>query len=378
MSDQPSNTPLFSYDDSLLPQIDTVTPSLSLRAMTSLGASIPPELFVNILDFVGFESFGVQLSPIDPTYIAARREVKRGLSACASTCLYWAKLARDRLFRDLVVRSSKDLHDLRSLLRSSPNAQLVPVGDLLYVLLVFHTVGDHLWLYELPALVASGVPRLSHVVLRVSGPATPSFIATSTQRPVLHPLSYSAPRYLPIPVFHPQLVYVEIWDLDLPNPAVLSNLLQDCLTLGPRSIACHNVTWDLRPTANNPLLDLKVACRTDVVCATNCTDNILVAMMTLSIPHHRFSRRRQGPHLSVAETSCLLDVMNTTFGRTSGGSEPSFGISTEKSDFDTIQKYTGMRLSPGMHARIPHVFYPDLTCDIRICRLGLFPSMDDI
>ena len=347
----------------LLPRVDTVTISLSLPPMTSLGASIPPELFVNILDFVGFESFGVQLGPIDPTYLAARREVKRCLSACASTCLYWAKLTRDRLFRDLVVRSREDLHDLRSLLRSSPNAQLAPVGDFLYALLVFHTVGDHLWLYELPALVKFEAPRLAHVILRVSGPATPSFIAASTQRPVLHPLSYSAPRHLPIPVFHPQLVHVELWDLDLPNPAVLFNLLQDCLSLEPQSIFCRNVIWDLEPTATIFSLDLKVGCLTgtDRVWATNCTDDILVATMMLSIPHHRFSRRHQGPHLSVAETSRLFNIMNTTFGRTSRESELSLGISTEKSDFDAIQKFTGMTLSLGMHARIPNVFYPDLT-----------------
>ena len=141
----------------------------------------------------------------------------------------------------------------------------------------------------------------------------------------------------------------------------LFNLLQDCLLLEPQSIFCRNVTWDLEPAATNPSLDLKVACLTNRVWATNCTDDFLVATMMLSIPHHRFSRRHQGPHLSVAETSRLFNIMNTTFGRTSRESELSLGISTEKSDFDAIQKFTGMRLSLGMHARIPNVFYPDLT-----------------
>ena len=70
-------------------------------------ANIPPELFENILSFVGDDNrLHLLTEPLD---LAARRGEMKHLSACAATCVYWARLTRWHMFEHIVVQSYKRL-----------------------------------------------------------------------------------------------------------------------------------------------------------------------------------------------------------------------------------------------------------------------------
>ena len=169
---------------------------------------------------------------------------------------------------------------------------------------------------------------------------------------MVHPLFLSAPKVFPISFFHLSTVIIE--NIHLSNPTVMFSLLQDCLSLGRWQIRCSDLTWDhdsLAPTNRSPV-NLKFACRTSNffwVEVSGCTDDVLVAAMMQSIPHHELSQRRQGPHISFADTSCLLDAMRATWNPASSNHESrdKFYI-TASSDFDIIQSSIETRLPPGM------------------------------
>ncbi|KAI0084294.1 hypothetical protein BDY19DRAFT_541316 [Irpex rosettiformis] len=131
----------------------------SLSRMSSLGASIPPELFEHILVYVGDEDR--LWNGKDPM---ARREEMKHLSACALTCVYWAQLTRWRMFYRLVLRSAKDINDLRSLLQ------------------IYYKLGDIPWFHNVSGLVASGADNLDCVFFHVLGPVPPAFMAGNTRR----------------------------------------------------------------------------------------------------------------------------------------------------------------------------------------------------
>ena len=85
------------------------------QAMSSVAAQIPPELYTNILSFVG---------PYDVLSIPGpsneKKEAKRHLSACSLTCFYWATQCRERLFRFITLKSGEDIHAFRSFTRRPP------------------------------------------------------------------------------------------------------------------------------------------------------------------------------------------------------------------------------------------------------------------
>lgn len=280
--------------------------------MTSIGAIVPPELFANILSFVGDE---VRLCPReDPT---DRREEMKHLSACALTCVYWAQLTRPHMFSEPVLRSADDLHRLHSFLRASVSERIEPIGRFIRRPSVFYKLGDHLWFYHLGRLKASGAHELLGMTLHINGPVPPEFMFSNTQRPILHPLFYSSPRVLPIPTNLNLDLYVE--NLHFTTPAILFNLLQDCLLLHPQSIYCEGLTWDDSLTIASPSsIGFTIASRQDYVTTSGCTNSALVAAMVQSISYTPNSHRRPVPQLCSTDSSHLLDVMCATQGATPG------------------------------------------------------------
>ena len=147
----------------------------------------------------------------------------KNLSACASTCVYWAQLIRPRIFSEHVLRSAKDLRDFQSLLRAPPpSARIKPIRRLVRCPSVFYKLGDYPWFCTIGGLEACGAHKLVGVDLHVGGPVPPGFISSNTQRPVLHPLFYSSPRVLPMATKLDIHLYVE--NICFPTPALLFNL----------------------------------------------------------------------------------------------------------------------------------------------------------
>ncbi|KAI0091512.1 hypothetical protein BDY19DRAFT_630281 [Irpex rosettiformis] len=171
--------------------------------MSSLGASIPPELFEHILFYVG-DRKRLMLSE-DPR---ARREEMKHLSACALTCVYWAQMTRGRMFDRLILRSAKSISGLQSLLHASPSDRLGSLGTILKELVICYKLGDLLWFYNVPGLVASGANKLHWVDFHILGPVPPAFTAGNTRRSILHPLFFAVPRVMPMTSFHKFTIFV--------------------------------------------------------------------------------------------------------------------------------------------------------------------------
>ena len=288
------------------------------------------------------------------------------LSVCASTCVYWAQLTRPRMFETIVLRSHKDLPDLLALFRASQNSRIPPIYHSLQHLHMYYTLGDHQWLHLLAGLKAyNQVPKLARVFLRITGPATPAFMTACSRGSILHPLFFSVPRILPIllPPKCDLLLVVE--NIHMPSLTVIFNLVQDCLSLRPRQMHCSNVTWDRDHAlpATPFSVGLKYACRGPIgieLSASGCTDDILVASMMQSIPHHEFSQRRWGPHLSLQDTSHLFDVMHTATRDWPTKLSSGLGISSS-SNPDAIQRYTAAKLPPGVYLSIvAHILDADM------------------
>ena len=98
---------------------------------------------------------------------------------------------------------------------------------------------------------------------------------------------------------------------------------------------------------------------------SECTDNVLVAAMLKSVPHHESSQRRQGPHLDPLETSFLFDVMRTTWSRPSSERRQTSESSIwSYSDPDNIQGHVAVRLLAGMPGILANILHLMLTCAI--------------
>ena len=314
--------------------------------MTSLAASIPPELFEHILFYVGNQKrMDPEREGFDP---AVRKEEMKHLPACVATCVYWAYWTRSRMWHQLVLRSSKDLYGLQNLLRTPSSDRLPSIDRILGGLTIHYTLGDYPWFHNMHAMKPCRASLFfSQTKLHITAPPTPAFTFANARGSMVHPLFLSSPKVFPISFFHLSIVIIE--NIHLSNPTVMFSLLQDCLSLSRWQIRCSDLTWDHDSPAP---VNLKFACRTSNffwVEVSGCTDDVLVAAMMQSIPHHELSQRRQGPHISFADTSCLLDVMRATWDPASSNHESrdKFYI-TATSDLDIIQSSIETRLPPGM------------------------------
>ncbi|KAI0084321.1 hypothetical protein BDY19DRAFT_997810 [Irpex rosettiformis] len=306
--------------------------------MSSLGASIPPELFEDVLYYVGDEKR--LRNDKDPT---ARREEMKHLSACALTCVYWAQLARWRMFERLVLRSAKDISSLRSLLRASPSDRMDSIGTFFEELVIYYKLGDVPWFHSVSGLVASGADALDSVYFHILGPVPPAFTAGNTRRSVLHPLFFAVPRVIPMTPFHKFFVDVYIKNIHFTHPAMLYNLLQDCKLLHPQSITCRNLTWDPDPTATLSSFSWTLAHHSRFDSGSleysQCTDDALAAAMVLSVPRHESSRR---PHLNTTDSSSLVDIMRASCDQNSSAVMEIRSLS----DFDDVQECSAASLTP--------------------------------
>ncbi|KAI0088199.1 hypothetical protein BDY19DRAFT_994121 [Irpex rosettiformis] len=123
--------------------------------MTSAAARIPPELYSNILVFVG---------PYDilstPSRSREKKEAKQLLSACSLTCFYWATQCRERIFRFLILRSLEDIRTLRSF-TSSPLPRLPSIlAQVRYLTAEWKLAQGQPWIHNLYIFLQSQHIRL--------------------------------------------------------------------------------------------------------------------------------------------------------------------------------------------------------------------------
>lgn len=339
--------------------------------MSSFGASIPPELFKNILGFVGDAGrlgydryYGYLTNKIDPV---ARREEMKQLSACASTCVYWAQLTRPCMFEFLVLRSAKDMSDLLFLLRAPQSPRIDPICDMLTWLYVAYTLGDYPWFHNLTRLFRK-TPTEENLIserqiwvgLYITGPPKPKFVAAAARGSVLHPLFFSTPSVFPIWVSRQFFVKVTIENIHLPNPTILLNLLQDCLRLPCQQWRCSKLTWDL--TRALPVTPSSMGLRyarparyLEVQSISGCTDDSLVGSMMHSIPHHRLSQHQQVPYLTLQDTSRLFDLMQLTMR-----GWPALNIWSTSDPYND-RGNTAVELLPGVYINLNNIYTSPLS-----------------
>ncbi|KAI0092284.1 hypothetical protein BDY19DRAFT_590941 [Irpex rosettiformis] len=305
--------------------------------MASHAASIPPELFENILIHVGDKDR--LRSREDPT---ERREEMKHLSACALTCLYWARLTRERMFERLVLRSAEDLQGLRTLLGASSNDRLCPIASLLQVVVIYHKLGDLPWFHNARGLKKSLTDRLRDIVLHILGPVPSALTDGNTRRSELQPLFHTLPRVLPMTSFCRRYVKVYVENIHFTRPTVLFNLLQDCHLVHLHSIHCKNLTWDDDATPFSPDWQFTDWPNMQVL-VSQCKDNTRVAAMALSLPPHEFFLR---PHLSSADCSCIIDIIRALSNQSPNEQDgsPDLKIRTI-SRFDYVRGLTPAALS---------------------------------
>lgn len=326
--------------------------------MASFASNIPLKIFERILYWLSYEDQGKSYR--DATM---RQEGMKVLSACASTCLYWAQSTRAHMFTQLTLRSYTDLCDLKSLLGAPLNTRVDPIGKYLWRLFAVYTLGDRPWLHDIAQLKMHGAPGLTWVSLHINGPVPSAFTLSGSQS--LRPLLPLMPDMLPIP-FDGLTVSLTAANMHFANPAMLFTLLQDFVHIHSGSISCKNLTWDHASTVTTSSVGLQMACRRTGGVATRCTDNVLVAAMVMGVSASEVPPLPQGPCLSLSDSSCLFDIMHITRGPSPGehGAPEYFSLDS-RSSFDEIQKRTPTMLPEGTVFSFIHpTYYRELTSAI--------------
>lgn len=140
-------------------QVHTFAPPYTAM---SAAAKIPPELFDDIIFFVGYD-LPDNTSRLTWAIEGARQKYLEDvqlLRACALTCVRWANTTRQRLFRTLILRSSDDLRMLKRFLRSPPSPRISSIGAYLESLTVHFTLDRYPWFYDIPSLRSNGASKL--------------------------------------------------------------------------------------------------------------------------------------------------------------------------------------------------------------------------
>lgn len=91
---------------------------------SSAGASIPPELFQQILKYVV-----VPVMDVDAA-VCSGASVKRPISSCARVCRYWTRICRPQLLERIVLRSALDIRVFIDFLDAPPFGNLEPFAIL--------------------------------------------------------------------------------------------------------------------------------------------------------------------------------------------------------------------------------------------------------
>lgn len=128
------------------------------------AASIPPELFEDILFYVCEDTDGPVYSDSEGPDLQYRETLKN-IAACSLTCVYWARVCRQRMFRRVWIKSYDKLHAFSSLISNTPKGFEAIVDYVWYVTLVQH-VEDRPWLYHIQ-LQPSLLPQLPFATIRI-------------------------------------------------------------------------------------------------------------------------------------------------------------------------------------------------------------------
>ncbi|KAI0089973.1 hypothetical protein BDY19DRAFT_95016 [Irpex rosettiformis] len=273
--------------------------------MTSVAATIPPELLKKIIDFVGNE---ILLSGYDGGHMdyAARRAEMQHLSVCSLTCVYWARITRRKMFSTIVLRSLQDIRDLNALFSTSSavlDIRRIPsLLDCLVRWVVDYQLGEYLWFLKLQPLlriqeeyrlyassdsnIALSQPSLD---IHVSDRRPPSTNKTHFRyQSARHPLFYAMPRPIPLLRFRSGIIRLFLEDIHFANLRELRNLVGDFNLdrWDTKQIFCRRITWGdstrLQPSSFASL-STSVESRFSYnsgpsVIAYQCTDNVLATL----------------------------------------------------------------------------------------------------
>ncbi|KAI0681708.1 hypothetical protein BC835DRAFT_1425307 [Cytidiella melzeri] len=129
------------------------------------AASIPPELFADILHHVGYVAYS--RSPMLRQFDSQeRRDTIRHLASCSLTCVSWARACRPKIYKHIRLQSWNDLHRLSSLVLGT-SAHFTPVSAYIEYAELVQRLDERFWLHTLPlqpscglGVLTSGVPRI--------------------------------------------------------------------------------------------------------------------------------------------------------------------------------------------------------------------------
>lgn len=123
----------------------------------SLAATIPPELFANILGHVTV--------PSGTNRKDARAQAQRLMSTCARVCRYWSQVCRPRLFHSITLHSENDPDRLAALLEAPAAGGLDPIATLIHAIVAVPKLakaqGDipvFPWLHLIPLRILPKLP----------------------------------------------------------------------------------------------------------------------------------------------------------------------------------------------------------------------------
>lgn len=250
------------------------------------GARMPVELYPLIWSYIATTASGSDLqAPIYGGFI--------GLLPCTLVCVYWANCVRAILFggRGIIIRT---YGDFMSILIYQGSARLTPLNKMiesvfLEGLTLEDTTTSKEWTYSRLTHLASAYATLPsgrfHLELSLIGPDTkrlmPSHVCNAIS-PM--PWMWTTPRSIPC---SPLLFHI-VWlrDMRLPNLARIITLLRHFPTVHRFMIL--RVSWlssranaDIRPAVRY-VPSLNEWQGKSLVLASECTDNVLLAIHALS------------------------------------------------------------------------------------------------
>lgn len=111
------------------------------------GADIPPELVEQILRDVCENAEGL-LDPSLRKAVPNQKEAIKSVTACSLTCVYWARICRQKLFRSVSFKNYKDMCAFQSLVINTPT-RFTPISEYVLYAVLVQRVGDRPWLHLL-------------------------------------------------------------------------------------------------------------------------------------------------------------------------------------------------------------------------------------
>ncbi|KAI0798703.1 hypothetical protein BC629DRAFT_243213 [Irpex lacteus] len=231
-------------------------------AFVAAAATLPPELFDSILFYVC--EFAVDL--LDPEAMTpSRKQTIKDITACSLTCVYWARICRERIFKKIWIKNYEDLCAFSSLASSTPKG-FKPISALAErATLVLH-IADRPWLHLLrlqPSLIPEMPLVRNYASIHFRIIDSSSADSDTPRRPTYRCVFSGLPRALPASCH-------QCDDLTIRNPYfqterdVKSLLAKFGRRPYPRkhivawNITLLDVTWDVVKSASTPLHDLLI------------------------------------------------------------------------------------------------------------------------